>query len=184
MIQNYYKKIIKYDLLNKFNYKNVSQIPKIKKIILNFDCRSFDIKKLAITILTLELISMEKVSVTKSKKASINLKIRRGHPVGCKVILTKKKLESFLLKLLNKIFPELKNFKGLIQKNTNINSFSFSIKDLINFNELNSNFYLFTNLPTLNITIVFDDIYTTKELDFFINSLKIPLIKHTKAIIT
>lgn len=177
MIQNYYKKIIKYDLLNKFNYKNVNQIPKIKKIILNFDCKSFDIKKLAITILTLELISMKKGTVTKSKGVSINLKIRKGHPVGCKVILTKKKMEFFLLKLLNKIFPELKNFKGLIHKNNNTNSLSFSIKDLINFNELNSNFYLFTNLPTLNITIVCDT-YTTKELNYFVNSLKIPLIKN------
>jgi len=177
MIQNFYKKIIKYDFLNKFNYKNINQIPKIEKIILNFDCKSFDLKKLAIAILTLELISTQKGILTKSKKASINLKIRKGHPVGCKVVLKKKKMEVFLSKLLNKIFPELKNFKGLIQKYSNINNFSFSIKDLINFNELNSNFYLFKNLPTLNVTVIYKT-GTVKELNFFINSLKIPLINH------
>src|SRR5687768_2095497 len=118
MMQNYYKQIIKYDFLNKFNYKNINQIPRKKKIILNFNCKGFELKKLAITLLSLELISMQKGNATKSKKASINLKIRKGHPVGCKVILKKEKMELFLLKLLNKIFPELKNFKGLIQKRT------------------------------------------------------------------
>jgi len=177
MIRNYYKEIIRYDFLNKFNYKKINQIPKIKKIILNFNCKSFDIKKLAITILTLELISTKKSVATKSKKASINLKIRKGHPVGCKVVLKNKKMEFFLFKLLNKIFPELKNFKGLkVQKHNSINSFSFSLKDLINFNELNSNFYLFANLPTLNITVVYNSC-TTKELNYFVNVLKFPLIK-------
>src|SRR5688572_3941706 len=141
--KNYYNQILKYDFLNKFNYKNINQIPKIKKIILNFNCKNFDVKKIAIAILALELITAQKSTVTKSKKVSINLKIRKGHPVGCKVILKKDKLENFLLKLLNKIFPELKNFKGIILRSHSKNSLSFVLKDLINFNELNSNFYLF-----------------------------------------
>src|SRR6476660_5949384 len=111
VIKNYYNQVLKYDFLNKFNYKNINQIPRIEKIILNFNCKNFDIKKIATAILALELITTQKSVITKSKKVSINLKIRKGHPVGCKVILKKDKLESFLLKLLNKIFPELKNFK-------------------------------------------------------------------------
>lgn len=175
IINNYYNQILKYDFLNKFNYKNINQIPKIKKIILNFNCKSFEIKKIAIAVLALELITRQKSVVTKSKKVSINLKIRKGHPVGCKVILKKEKMEDFFFKLLNKIFPELKNFKGLIFQLRNKNSLSFALKDLINFNELNSNFYLFTGLPTLNVTLVYTT-NTTKELFFFVNSLKIPLL--------
>lgn len=174
ILKNYCKQILKYDCLNKFNYKNINQIPKIKKIILNFNCKNFDIKRLAVAILSLELISTQKGVLTKSTKASINLKIRKGHPVGCKIILEKEKLEIFLFKLLNKIIPELKNFKGLMQAH-NKNSFSFSLKDLINFNELNSNFYLFTSLPTLNITLIFNTT-NNKELTFLLKSLKLPLI--------
>lgn len=174
-MKSYYNQIVKYDFLNKFHYKNVNQIPKIKKIILNFNCKNSDIKKLAVAILALELITTQKSTLTKSKKVLINLKIRKGHPTGCKVVLKKDKLESFFSKLLNKIFPELKNFKGLIPQLHNKNSFSFILKDLINFEELNSNFYLFTNLPTLNITLVYNT-NTVKELFFFLNSLKIPLI--------
>ena len=175
VIKNYYNQVLKYDFLNKFNYKNINQIPRIEKIILNFNCKNFDIKKIATAILALELITTQKSVITKSKKVSINLKIRKGHPVGCKVILKKDKLESFLLKLLNKIFPELKNFKGLTFKSRSKNSLTFALKDLINFNELNSNFYLFTNLPALNITLIYST-NNVKELSFFLNSLKIPLL--------
>jgi len=174
VIKNYYNQVLKYDFLNKFNYKNINQIPRIEKIILNFNCKNFDIKKIATAILALELITTQKSVITKSKKVSINLKIRKGHPVGCKVILKKDKLESFLLKLLNKIFPELKNFKGLTFKSRSKNSLTFALKDLINFNELNSNFYLFTSLPTLNIILVYNT-KTIKESSFFLHSLKIPL---------
>ena len=179
LINHYYNQIITYDFLNKFNYKNINKIPKIKKIVLNFNCKNFDIKKIARAILALELISTTKSVVTKSKKISLNLKIRKGHPVGCKVIIKKKNLENFLLKLLNSIFPELKNFKGLTQQTNNINSFSFSLKDLINFDELNYNFYLFSQIPSLNITLIYN---TTKpkELIFFLNSLKIPLLIKNK----
>ena len=174
IIKTYYNQILKYDFLNKFNYKNINQISRIEKIILNFNCKNFDIKKIATAILALELITTQKSIITKSKKVSINLKIRKGHPVGCKVILKKDKLESFLLKLLNKIFPELKNFKGFTFKSRNKNSLTFALKDLINFNELNSNFYLFTSLPTLNIILVYNT-KTIKESSFFLHSLKIPL---------
>jgi len=174
ILNNYYNQVLKYDFLNKFNYKSINQIPKIEKIILNFNCKSFDLKKITTAILTLELISAKKSIFTKSKKISINLKLRKGHPVGCKVILEKEKLENFLLKLLNKILPELKNFKGLRQKVYHKNSFSFSLKDLTNFDEINSNFYLFTNLPSLNITFVCST-NSVKELSFFLYSSKIPL---------
>jgi len=175
ILKNYYKYILKYDFVNKFNYKNINQIPEIKKIVLNFNCKNCDIKKIATAILALELITAENGIITKSRKAAINLKIRKGHPVGCKIILEKEKMDFFLFKLLNKILSELKNFKGFPTKIHYKNNFSFSLNDLINFDELNSNFYLFSTLPTLNITIVYNT-KNSEELFFFLNSLKIPLI--------
>jgi large subunit ribosomal protein L5 len=174
ILSNYYKKIIIYDLINKFNYININQIPKLEKIILNFNCNSFDIKKLSTALLTLELISLKKSRITTATKSNITVKIRKGYPVGCKVILKKEKMFSFLFKLLISIFPELRNFKGLIFKKENKNSFSFTIKDLSNFNELKSNFYLFTNLPALNITLTFVN-KSKNEFYYFINSFKLPI---------
>lgn len=175
IIKNYYNQVLKYDFINKFYYGKIDKIPKIKKIILNFNCKNFEVKKIATVALTLELISSKKSVITRSKKISINLKLRKGHPIGCKVILTGKHLENFLFKLLNKIWPNLKNFDGLMQYVRSKNSFSFSLKDLVNFDELNSNFYLFSNLPTLNIVIIYNT-KNNKELLFFLYSLKIPFL--------
>ena len=127
IIKNYCNQVLNYDYVNKFFYKNINKVPKIKKIILNFNCKNFDAKKIATVVLTLELITLKKIIITKSKKTSINLKLKKGHPIGCKVILTGKQLENFLVKLLNKILPNLKNFNGLMQYVHSKNSFSFSI---------------------------------------------------------
>lgn len=176
LLQSYYKKIIKYDLLNKFKYNTLKEIPELKKIILNFGCKSFEIKKIATAMLALELITTEKSLITKSSNSNIKLKIRKGHPVGCIVVLKKEKMYSFLQKLLSEIFPKLKDFKGLVLKKENNKSFSFTIKDLIVFNELESHFYLFSNLPALNLTIVVKT-NTFQELKYLLKSLKLPIKK-------
>ena len=82
----------------------------------------------------------------------------------------------FFLKLLIEIFPVLKDFKGInVNKNNNIKSLSFTIKELITFKELETHFYLFNNVPPLNITLV-TNTKNKKELIFLLNSFKIPLI--------
>ena len=77
---------------------------------------------------------------------------------------------------MNDIFPKVKNFTGLVLKKTNTKNFSFTIKELIVFNELESHFYLFSGLPPLNITIVSSS-KTYTELKYLISSFKIPLKK-------
>ena len=91
-LEYYYKTIIKYDLINKFSYSNIKKIPELKKIVLNFGCKSSEIKELATSLLALELIinTNTPIFLTKSKQPNVLLKIRKGAPVGCKVILKKK----------------------------------------------------------------------------------------------
>lgn len=89
-LEFYYKTVIKYDLINKFNYKNIKELPKLKKIILDFKTKNFKTKTFAATLLALELISLKKCNFTTSKKPNILLKIQKGQPVGGKVILKKK----------------------------------------------------------------------------------------------
>ena len=76
----------------------------MKKIVLNFGCKNSEIKNLAAALISLELISAnEHIELTKSKRANILIQIRSGHPVGCKVILKKRKMYDFFLKLLREI---------------------------------------------------------------------------------
>ena len=105
LLENYYKKVIRYDLINKFFYTNIGDIPELKKIILNFGCKSFEIKNIAASLLSLELITTKQGTVTKSKRANILLKVRKGYPVGCMVILTRTKMYRFFFKLLTDVFP-------------------------------------------------------------------------------
>lgn len=174
MIKNYYEKTVKYDLINKFFYKKIKEIPKLKKINLNFGCSNFDIKSLASTMLALEIITYKQGKLTKLMKSDVLLKIRKGYPVGCSLTLNKNNSYNFFLKLINEVFPKLKEFKGLlINKNQKVTSFSFTIKELVTFNKLETHFYLFSNLPKLNITII-TNTKTHKELIYLLKTLKLP----------
>jgi large subunit ribosomal protein L5 len=82
-------KIIKHDLVNKYHYKNLQNLPKLKKITLNFNCTNFNTQKFATTLLALEIITAKKGSLTTAKVPNVLLKIQKGQPVGCKITLKK-----------------------------------------------------------------------------------------------
>jgi len=86
-----FDKTLKLDLINKFNFKKVESIPFIKKIILNFYCKNNSIKTVAQSLLAIEMISNQKGTIMKSKSTNLVLKIRKGNPIGCKVVLAKNK---------------------------------------------------------------------------------------------
>lgn len=169
-------KTIKYDLTNKFFYKTTKEIPEIKKIILNFGCRTTDIRRLSASLLALELITSKKGKLTTTKKANVVLKIRKGNPIGCKVTIQKKPMFNFLEKVLINVFPNIKNFTGIkFNKQITNKSFSYQLRDTFNFSELEEHYYLFNNLPSLNITIVTNS-KTKGELMFVIKSFQFPIV--------
>jgi len=172
-LKYYYKKIIRRDLVNKFTYTHLEEVPQLKKIILNFGCKNSDVKSVASALLSLELITTKKASLVKSKRANVLLKIRKGNPVGCVVILKKNEMYDFLFKLLSEVFPNLKSFTGLnVSKKLGKTSFTFTLKDFINFKELEKQFYLFINLPPLNVTLV-TNAKTKEELLYLLQSFKL-----------
>ena len=79
VLKNYYELVIKYDFINKFFYENIEEIPKIKKINLNFgyNNNSLNLKNLAIAILSLELITKQKGELTHLKNTKLSIKIRK-----------------------------------------------------------------------------------------------------------
>lgn len=174
-IENLYFKTLKYDLSNKFLYDKTKDLPKLEKIVLNFGCKTTNIKNLAASLLALELISFKKGVLTKTKKSNILLKVRKGNPVGCKVILKNTKMFTLLTRLITEIVPKTKKFNGLrLNQQINQNTFSYQLLDTLNFNELEKNYSLFSNLSQLKITFVTNS-NTTKELTFLLTSIKLPL---------
>ena len=152
--KTYNERIVKNDYTNKFKITSIKKLPKIERVILNFGCKNFNIQKFAITLLALEIISTKKSSLTISKNANIFLKIQKGQPSGCKVVIKKNKINTFLEKLILEIIPSLKNFSGF-KIYTSTKNFSFKIKnDTIILKEFRESYPLFTILPILDIQII------------------------------
>ena len=178
VLKYYYKKIIKYDFINKFtDNNNLKSIPKFKKIILNFGCINSEITKLLATSLFLELITSKNAFITSAQKSNIIIKIKKGSPTGCTVTLKDKLMYQFFYKLLTEIFPKIKNFKKLAIKQTkHQKTITYSIDEtLLVFSELKEHYYIFSNkIPKIDIAIV-TNTKSQKEFIYLIKSFKIPI---------
>uniref|UniRef100_UPI00300382A8 ribosomal protein L5 n=1 Tax=Anunuuluaehu liula TaxID=3049639 RepID=UPI00300382A8 len=113
----YYEKICP-DLIKKFNYKNIHEIPKLVKITLNRGIgeASQNTKALEKSIEEFTLITGQKPIVTRSKKSIAGFKIREDVPVGVTVTLRKEKMYDFLNKLINLSLPRIRDFRGISTK--------------------------------------------------------------------
>lgn len=175
-LRYYNHKIIKHDLINKFKYNKINKIPRLKKIVLNFGCKDFNIQKFATTLLALEIVTTKKATLTTAKNANMLLKIQKGHPAGCKVVLQEKEIYSFLIRLFLEILPKLKNFSGFKVKKK-VGSFSFKLlSNQILLQEFEEHYPLFASLPDLDIHISTNS-KSQEELIFLIKSLKFPISK-------
>lgn len=100
---------------NKFGYKNVMQIPKIDKIVINMGVGEAkeNAKLLDAAVKDLETIAGQKVVVTRAKKSVANFKLREGMPIGCKVTLRGEKMYEFADRLINLALPRVRDFRGV-----------------------------------------------------------------------
>jgi large subunit ribosomal protein L5 len=174
-LEKYYNNTLKHELINKFIYNDNKKIPKLKKIILNFGCKTADMKQLSSSLLAFELIVSQKGKLTRTKHSNILFKIRKGNPTGCTVILSKFNVFHFFSKMNVEIFPKLKTFSIFNNsKKLKVNTFSYKLKETFCFNELENYYYFFNNLPTLDVTIVTSS-KTKLEMIFLLKSLKLPM---------
>ena len=152
-----YKKTISSQMMSKFNYKNVYQIPKLQKIVLNMGIGEAkeDAKILDKAQEELSLIAGQKAVKTKAKKAIANFKIREGMALGVSVTLRNKIMYEFLDRLINIAIPRIRDFRGLNQKSFDGNgNYSLGIKEQIVFPEIN--YDKIDKVRGLNITICTD----------------------------
>ena len=110
-----YKNEIAAAMQAKFGYKNVMQIPKLDKIVINMGVGEAkeNSKTLDSAVKDLEIIAGQKVVVTRAKKSVANFKIREGMPIGCKVTLRGDKMYEFADRLINLALPRVRDFRGV-----------------------------------------------------------------------
>ena len=102
-------------LEEKFGYKNVMEVPKLDKIVLNMGVGEAkdNAKVLEAAVKDMEAITGQKVVTTKAKNSIANFKIREGLPIGCKVTLRGEKMYEFLDRLVNLALPRVRDFRGV-----------------------------------------------------------------------
>ena len=102
-------------MVKKFGYKNMMEVPKLSKIVINMGVGEAkdNAKLLDAAIADMEKITGQKAVVCKAKKSVANFKIREGMPIGCKVTLRGDKMYEFLDRLVNLALPRVRDFRGV-----------------------------------------------------------------------
>ena len=114
-LAEFYHKEVMPQLAKKFGFKNVFQVPRIKKVVINMGvgAGAEDIKILEAALADLTTITGQKPVITRAKKAIANFKIKEGSPIGCKVTLRGARMYEFLDRLINVALPRIKDFRGV-----------------------------------------------------------------------
>jgi large subunit ribosomal protein L5 len=138
-LQQYYKETVAKQLMEKFGYKSVMQVPKITKITLNMGLGEAvaDKKIIDKAMADMAAIAGQKPVTTLTRKAIANFKIRQGWPIGCKVTLRREKMYEFLDRLITVAIPRIRDFRGFSGKSFDgRGNYSMGIKEQIIFPEI------------------------------------------------
>jgi len=126
-------------MMKKFGYKNIMQVPKLEKIVINMGVgEAKENKKLLdAAVADLETISGQKAIVTKARKSVANFKLREGMPIGCKVTLRGERMYEFADRLINLALPRVRDFRGVSQNSFDgRGNYALGIKEQLIFPEI------------------------------------------------
>lgn len=114
-LKEIYKNEIVDAMMKKFGYKNVLEVPKLHKIVVNMGVGEAkeNAKVLDSAIADMEIITGQKAVSCKAKKSVANFKIREGMPIGCKTTLRGEKMYEFADRLINLALPRVRDFRGV-----------------------------------------------------------------------
>jgi large subunit ribosomal protein L5 len=138
-LQEKYNTEVVQALMEKFGYKNIMEVPKLEKIVLNMGVGEAkdNAKVLDFAIADMQLITGQKPVITRSKKSIANFKIREKMPIGCKVTLRKHMMYEFADKLMNVALPRVRDFRGISEKSFDgRGNYSLGIKEQLIFPEV------------------------------------------------
>ncbi len=160
-LKTFYEERVVPELVETFKYKNAMQVPKLKKIVLNFGLGEaiHNIKILDSAVEELKAITGQQPVVTRAKKSIAAFKLRQGMPIGCMVTLRRKRMYDFYNKLVNVALPRVRDFRGLSGKALDGHgNYTLGIKEHIIFPEID--YDKIDKIKGLNITVV-----TTAQTD-------------------
>ncbi|HHY16205.1 MAG TPA: 50S ribosomal protein L5 [Firmicutes bacterium] len=127
-------------MMERFGYKNVMQVPRFDKVVLNIGVgeATEDPKALEGAVRDLEIISGQKPIITHAKKSVAAFKVREGMPVGCKVTLRGRRMFEFLDRLISITLPRIRDFRGASPRSFDGHgNYSLGIREQLVFPEIN-----------------------------------------------
>ena len=135
-----YNDQIKKDLMDKFKYSSIMEVPKLTKIVINIGVGdgSHDSKFVEAAAKDLELIAGQKPVITKARKSIAGFKLREGQPIGVKVTLRGEAMYNFMEKLIKVGLPRVRDFRGVSSKAFDgFGNYTLGIKEQLIFPEIN-----------------------------------------------
>lgn len=138
-LHDHYRNEVVKELMSKFGYKSVMQVPRVEKITLNMGVGEAltDKKLLDNAVADLTAISGQKPLITKARKSVAGFKIREGYPIGCKVTLRGERMWEFFERLIYIAVPRVRDFRGLNGKSFDGHgNYSMGVREQIIFPEI------------------------------------------------
>jgi large subunit ribosomal protein L5 len=154
-LKQFYREKVVPDMMAKFGYKSVMQVPRIEKITLNMGVSEAvgDKKILENAMGDMARIAGQKPVSTKARKAIAGFKLREDLPIGCKVTLRRERMYEFLDRLVSVVLPRVRDFRGISRTAFDgQGNYSLGLSEQLVFPELNPDKY--TRPQGMNITIV------------------------------
>ncbi len=154
-LKEFYYKEADPKLIETFKYKNIMEVPKLQKVVLNMGLGEAiqNIKLLDSATAELKMIAGQHPVITRAKKSIAAFKLREGMPIGCMVTLRRERMYDFFNKLVGIALPRVRDFRGLSDKAFDgRGNYSLGIKEQIIFPEID--FDKIDKIKGLNITVV------------------------------
>jgi len=154
-LKQYYEKEVVPKLVETFKYKNIMQVPKLDKVVLNMGMGEaiHNVKLIDSALEELKLIAGQRPVVTRARKSIAAFKLREGIPIGCSVTLRKERMYDFYNKLVNIALARVRDFRGLSGKAFDgRGNYSLGIREHIIFPEID--YDKIDKIKGLNVTVV------------------------------
>lgn len=176
-LKKLYKEKIIPKMMEDFKYKNIMQVPRIEKIVVNMGLGEAkeNIKVIDAAAAQMGEITGQKPVVTRAKKSISNFKIRQGMPIGCKVTLRGDRMYDFLYRLINVVLPRIRDFRG-VNKNAfdKLGNYSLGVKEQTIFPEIE--YEKIDKVRGMDITIV-TTAHTDEESSALLSLMGMPFSK-------
>ncbi|MGB5421432.1 MAG: 50S ribosomal protein L5 [Desulfobacterales bacterium] len=154
-LKQFYLETVVPQLMETFKYRNVMQVPKLKKVTLNMGLGEaiHNIKILDSAVEELQAIAGQRPVITRARRSIATFKLRTGMPIGCMVTLRQDRMYDFLNKLLNIALPRVRDFRGLSGKAMDgFGNYSLGVKEQLIFPEID--YDKIDKIKGLNVSIV------------------------------